>query len=589
VVGSDHTRIRILRSVRVHASNPVFSPLNQDIAKQVECQLFQDALPLWNGNEQLNRLLRRSENGFDSRDFRWAYLGPVQPPVDDPNSDRGRFRLLHYLGTLRANVLSDEQITRACTQQDSLVRGGAFRYLHLCDCDKKRTDKLLINWKWNPEQHFLEQTYGSLLLIDSMQGLSDSDWVDRVDPSFRATALHACHADQKAWIGHAHWLDETLKLLVGAQAFDGLPSVHVDFSSREQNLPGDVRLPQGASETIRFLRAESTWGGRFSEGRPNLGADPEITIERRKAQYEELRRQNVTAASAGNYWLHRSFPTDGFDRVIEVAPEMVSNWAAAVTTGPATLVPPQASSFYVGLTEVLLRHVDWHRTAVALYRAVKRSQRGVRLIETGSQLDHLDHVLFDSPASSELHELWNERYQLCTTDHDLMDLALLVRSASRSDATTWYKQLLDAGFASAVPFDFAKAAALRGFVEEDPNATWMQLVIEDDAPWVKEVISTAQERVHSEQMARYWFGRFCSCDDLDSAWAAFRLFLKCVDRRCWLWSWLELAEKRPGTRKEAFFELNIHAIERACEENEEKLSESFLNCKVNEGLSPWIP
>ena len=73
-----------------------------------------------------------------------------------------------------------------------------------------------------------------------------------------------------------------------------------------------------------------------------------------------------------------------------------------------------------------------------------------------------------------------------------MDLALLVRSASRSDATTWYKQLLDAGFASSVPFDFAKAATLRGFVEEDPNATWMQLVIEDDAPWVKEVISTAQ-------------------------------------------------------------------------------------------------
>ena len=205
------------------SSNPVFSPLNQDIAKQVECQLFQAALPLWNGNEQLNRLLRRSENGFDSRDFRWAYLGPVQPPVDDPNSDRGRFRLLHYLGTLRANVLSDEQISRACTHQDSLVRGGAFRYLHLCDCDKKRTDKLLINWKWNPEQHFLEQTYGSLLLIDSMQGLSDSDWVDRVDPSFRATALDACHADQQAWIDHAHWLDETRKLLVGSRSFDGLP------------------------------------------------------------------------------------------------------------------------------------------------------------------------------------------------------------------------------------------------------------------------------------------------------------------------------------------------------------------------------
>jgi transcriptional regulator with XRE-family HTH domain len=573
---------------KILSSNPVFSSLNQDIAKQVECHLFQAVLPLWNGNEQLMRLLRRSEDGFDLRDFQWAYRGPVQPPVDDPTSDRGRFRLLHYLGTLRANVLSDEQITRACIQQDSLVRGGAFRYLDLCDFDKKRTDKLLIDWKWNPDQHFLEQTYGSLLLIDSMRRLSGSDWVDRVDPSYRATALHVCHADQKAWIDHAHWLDETLRLLAGAQVFDGLPSVHVGYSSREPNLPGDVYLPQEASETIRFVRPESTWGGRFSEGRPNLGTDPEITVERRKAQYEELRRRNVTAASAGNYWLHRSFPTDGFGPVIEVAPEMVSNWAAAVTTGTATLVPPQASSFYVGLTEVLLRHVDWQRIAVALYRAVKRSQTGVRLIETGTQLDHLDHVLFDSPASSELLELWNERYELCTTDKDLLDLALLVRSASRSDAMTWYKQLLDARFASGVPFDFAKAAALRGFVEEDPNATWMQLVIEDEAPWVKEVISTAQERVHSEQRARYWFKRFCSFDDLDSAWAGFRLYLRCVDRRCWLWSRLELEGQHPGNRKEGFFELNIHSIERACRENEKKLSESFLNCKVNEGLSPWM-
>ena len=91
-------------------------------------------------------------------------------------------------------------------------------------------------------------------------------------------------------------------------------------------------------------------------------------------------------------------------------------------------------------------------------------------------------------------------------------------------------------------------------------------------------------------MARYWFGRFCSCDDLDNAWAAFRLFLTCVDH-AGVGSGLGLNSPRSvqELRKEAFFELNIRAIERACEENEKKLSESFLNCKVNEGLSPWMP
>jgi hypothetical protein len=100
---------------------------------------------------------------------------------------------------------------------------------------------------------------------------------------------------------------------------------------------------------------------------------------------------------------------------------------------------------------------------------------------------------------------------------------------------TWFKQLLDAQFSSPIPFDFAKAAALRGFVVEDAGAPRMRLVVEDEAPWVEQVISTAQQRAHSEKMARYWFGRFCSSNDLYNSWAAFRLFLRCVDRRCWFW------------------------------------------------------
>jgi hypothetical protein len=241
-----------------------------------------------------------------------------------------------------------------------------------------------------------------------------------------------------------------------------------------------------------------------------MAADAKVVQDRRHARYEELRRRNAAPAAAGNYWLHRCFPTDGFDKVIEVLPEIVSNWAAVVTSATPTTIPPQAISFYLGLTEVLFQHVDWHRTAVALYRAVKLSDTSVRFIETGTQLDHLDHVLFNSPASSELLDIWNERYHLCTTNKDLLDLALLLRSASRSDAMTWFKQLLDAQFSSPIPFDFAKAAALRGFVVEDAGAPWMRLVVEDEVPWVKQVIPTAQQRVHSEKMARYWFGRFCS-------------------------------------------------------------------------------
>ena len=570
------------------SSSPLFSPLQQDIAKWIESQLFQAALPLWSGNEQLRRLLDRPEDAFDARDFEWAYQGVVQPPVETPVTDKGQFRLLHYLGTMRANVLSSEQATSACRQQNSLVRGVAFRYLYLCDRDQKLTDQLVAEWTWNPQQHFLEQTYGSLLLIDSMRSRRDSEWVQRVDPSYRGTALQACQADDKAWIAYAHWLDHTLKLLTQSQVPGTLQSVHVRYSGHEPKGPGDVRIPDEGSQTIRFTRPESTWGGRLSEGTPDFGVDAESMVQGRKEQYQEVARQEVAAAAAGNHWLHRCFPKDGFDEVIRTTPELVMAWTAEVTDAGMGVIPPQANSFYVALDEVLLQDVSWHGTAVALYRALKRSPSGVRVVETGTQLDHLEHVLFNIPVSPEVLVLWNERYNVCSTDRDLLELALLLRSASRADAMTWWKQLLDVQLSSPVPFDSAKAAALRGFVEDNPAALWMQGTVEEEVPWQREVVSTAKARVHSEQTARYWFGRFCSSGDRDQAWSAFRLFLTRADRRCWLWCRHELANKQAGKTKESFFDLNIRRIEKACEENEKKLTESFLNCKVNDGLSPWL-
>jgi hypothetical protein len=137
------------------------------------------------------------------------------------------------------------------------------------------------------------------------------------------------------------------------------------------------------------------------------------------------------------------------------------------------------------------------------------------------------------------------------------------------------------------PYEFARAATVRGFLEEDPNAPWLTKVT-DDEPWTREVVATASARVHLEESARHWFRLFCTSDDLDDAWAAFRLFLSVTDRRCWLWIRDELDKAEPRNRKRAFLELNTETVQGACRENEKKLTESFLGCKVNDGLAPWM-
>jgi hypothetical protein len=192
----------------------------------------------------------------------------------------------------------------------------------------------------------------------------------------------------------------------------------------------------------------------------------------------------------------------------------------------------------------------------------------------------------DSPISSSLVQLWRDALEECIMDADLLELAVLVRSAKRLDAKRWFQDTIRADESSAISFESARARALRGFMEEDATAAWIEELVENETFWEKEVLGTAQLRTRLEARARYWFHTFATETDLDKSWAAFRLFLTCADRRCWIWIGDELSNVTGPKRR--FFGINLRTIQEACKENERKWRESFLDCKVNVGLSPWM-
>jgi hypothetical protein len=65
---------------------------------------------------------------------------------------------------------------------------------------------------------------------------------------------------------------------------------------------------------------------------------------------------------------------------------------------------------------------------------------------------------------------------------------------------TWFKQLLDAQFSSPIPFDFAKAAALRGFVVEDAGSHGCGSSSKMKRPG----LSKLSQRLNSEFIQRRW-------------------------------------------------------------------------------------
>jgi deoxyribodipyrimidine photolyase len=94
--------------------------------------------------------------------------------------------------------------------------------------------------------------------------------------------------------------------------------------------------------------------------------------------------------------------------------------------------------------------------------------------------------------------------------------------------------------------------------------------------------------MRAEAFARHWFRRFCTAEDLVDAWAAYRLFRLSADRRCLLWCYDDMRDLHAGNREEAFFATNIQSLHQTLRENEKKLAEGFLNCKVDENLAPWM-
>jgi hypothetical protein len=553
---------------------------------QIEYQFFEPALWLWEGREQLDHILSRSEDAFDNRDFTHSYRGTISEPIPTPASEREWFRALYYLGTIGSAALSSEQLNDACFSPSSLVRGAAFRYVCLCSIESQLPGEFDRQWQWAADQHDFEQYYGSLLLITKMAASGPGEWIGRVDPSQRSAALNAASASDEDWRHYLKWLDTSLLAMRNFTTSRDAPKRRVECGNSERTLSGDVRLDPEPSESIRFVAPESVWGGRFSEWPPKWPADPETEREQRTTRYAQMQDENQKAITVGHFWLQRCFPKIGLDKAAALQPSLVNIWIERLEHDRA--LAALAGSFYVSLIEILAEREDWHVAVLRIYRALKSAGGSIHFIDGETQLGLLEIAIFGARETDAIRPLWIEQYDSCNRDEDLLQLGMLIRKNGARGSLDWLKRHIDGELASAIPYERAKAITLQGFLEHDERFLGLGNDSEDDVAWIDEVRLTARRRIRAEAFAQHWFRRFCTAGDLVDAWAAYRLFLLSADRRCLLWCYDDMRDLHVGIRKEAYFATNIQRLHKALRENEKKLADGFLNCKVDESLAPWM-
>ena len=535
--------------------NPAVEGPVDKMGMHCEFFLFSRTLPLWTGVGQLERLIARPADANDWIDFENSYRGPVEGQLPDALTPRDWFRTLYYLSVLGEDKLSDDALANAFAITDSLTRGSLYRYCLSANISEERFAPLIRGWVWSPDMHFMEQTFGSLLLIKLLEDDPASESWKRVDPTFRATAILRSSGSEKDWTEYAVWFGQTIAALQVPFSEEAMPAFDITHCVAENGRPGRISLAPRPETSVKFVAPESHWGGRQPDEDPlaALTERTEVIRERTKAQYAQLRELNDKAAHKG---------------------------ISCAANRPLVL-------FGVSRSVLHQRLAGPGTQALALNQMLRSANYGVRIVDADTKLKNLDFDSYAAPATTETQSFWEEDLAASTSDLDLLELAIKVRHTPDADSSTWLVDRIERHLQNGTAFEQARAATLRGFLPHDPQAPWLSEATVDDDSWFRSVLRIAQRRAKAERDARFWFRRFCRETDLDQAWAAFRLMMTIVDRRVWLWVFDELKVLNENDTRRRFFESNRDEIRKACKKNEEKLPKTFVGCEVVDAMYPW--
>ncbi|MBW1741593.1 MAG: hypothetical protein JRJ42_10755 [Deltaproteobacteria bacterium] len=480
--------------------------------------------------------------------------------------------------------------------EDSLVRSLALHLLYVQGSEKDIRSFIQGQWAWEPSRQQLENYWGSLILAKYGSNLSYSELRCRVHPSFLGFALVQRDGDKDEINQYAEDIHRIWKALT-----DSTPDIPSDFPEAEvkcdlaiSNIPLErIGLSDTLfSRSIKFISRDVFWGG-MSGGSPQkslANALEPVTDEQLEALREIIREAIEQQTQAGNIWFSSSFPNHGLELVVRQRPDLVDMWLDGIMEdNPAAkhrLI--KGRSFYESLCQVLLS-IDSPK-GLRLYQQLNKAQAAINFVVRGTGIPVLRYALFKAPDIPEIRSAWEQCLQQCKTDKDLLELVIVARAGN---GFNWLESKVKQDLESAVMYNQARAMILRGLLAAKDTGAWLERQTKPQPEtWLDRVAAKAYLYWQTDNWAKYWFERFLSVESDIHAWAAFRLLLKCADRRFWSWEdelMSNMLRCDDVNHRLVFLKNNMSTLRNSIRQNEKAMAENFLATKVLDNQTwPWM-
>lgn len=511
----------------------------------------------------------------------------------DPGSPQRLYNRLWYLSnTLRHpdKEIRDHLLARF-GEFDSVARGYCIEIFINSGDTEAAQQVIAAGWHTRSgRDNFMENSRGSILLAEFGKELPFDDLASRVSPEWLGYAVKKRGYRPDEVATYTQLLDATWRHIGARTLTEEAESlsryVLLKVNPAEEKQADSLSIAKTGPDNIRFTNY--TWGGSAGAGSIDdlmVSTDPEAQIERSNALAKQVASLAEKECDNGNPWFAHAFRDGGLAEVLAQDDTLWRSWLEPVLRDDrrAWQLLTLCRGFYEKLCAALLAHAQ--ENGLALFKVIA-SHPTIRITDARLGLPVLLMDAFAALASPQVEQLLRDQIDNGTTDIDLFESTLLCQLGGKSG---WMQQLVSELLSSDHDYERARGIALLGFSDaEAEGARLANWIANNPDCWVRDVAEIAQQNHRRNTWARCWFDRFLSRDDRIEAWAAFRLFLRCVDRRFWLWiDHSGLADAEPWKRDAVA--MNMGTIESACKENEKAWKDCFLGQKTKpDELWPWM-
>jgi hypothetical protein len=570
--------------------------------REAEMFLMEVLLPHLSAEGQLAALLRRPERAANLVRYENDFL-----PLDTFDGVRAQLttetdaevlhRILWFLTEHPSSVPVDllhTAILPLIHKDDSIIRSKVLELVYQIKSSVAVASIVNSAWSWDSSRDTFENHWGSLVLCEHGASLPFPDLIRRLDPSYLGYAV-TCRGNisdevkQYAELLHQVWLRLTKS---GADVPLELPQFTIE-SSVEQRIEHVPRwsLVESSEQSITFASKYLRWGGIEPGGEFDFSEwNADASVRNRQRLLESVREAIAQQKESGNVWFGRDFRGAGLEEVVIVRPDLVDEWLTNVDpmTAPGRERIRRGGAFYDALCTALL--TKQAEKGVRLYWQLSETPGRTAVIDSDTQIDLLDFALFDTTQDEFLVAAWQRKLKECQTDQDLMKVVLLLQ---QGNATEWLWSYIASHIDSEAPIDRARARVLLGFLDHHESLVTLERLLRNDPDtWMKELTESARAQQDKRKWAKQWFSRFLTDRSDTSAWASFRLLLRCVDTSFWFW-WESIRDQLNTSgiqsRRLTFLEDNSDNLRNAIANNEKHIAERLFGKKImKRQVWPWM-